>query len=92
MDKRSMDLVATLMGAKYCWDKEGKFLADEFYGADDQMGLFDHVLEMLNQAEKRGFLGGFEACAKLVAKESPEKKVDIVLNQINAEREYLEWR
>jgi predicted phage-related endonuclease len=84
------ELVQTLLAAKFCWDKEGSFLPDEFYGVSDQMGLVDHVRNILSNERKKAYMAGFLKGVQEVATET--EVVDETINQITAERRYLEWR
>jgi hypothetical protein len=94
---KKKELANVLMGAKYCWNREGEFEADEFYGLNDEMGFVDHVEAIVDDAEKRAFKAGFLAGVKVLAEEDETYQqhqcvVDEAVNQITAERKYLAWR
>jgi hypothetical protein len=94
---KKKELANVLMGAKYCWDKDGKFLADEFYGLNYEMGFLDHMEAMIDETEKKAFKAGFLSGVKVLVEEDDSYKdarlaVDEGINQITAERKYLEWR
>jgi len=82
-----------LAGSKYIWHGASEINSEEYYGLDDQMGYFDHVIDFVSEVEKRAYMAGFLDGATEVVKETePESEVDKGVNQITAERRYLQWR
>lgn len=85
-------LEKVLMGSKYIWEPLPEALNPaEMFGADDQMGYFDHISDFIAEVEKRAYLAGFAAGAREVLDEE-KLELDLATNQITAERKYLEWR
>lgn len=79
-----------LLGSKYIWTPLPTELnLEEFNGVDDQMGFVDHVTDFISDVEKKAYMAGFAGGVSEVLKETEE--LDIVTNQITAERRYLEW-
>lgn len=86
------DLEAVLKAGKYVWT-ENRFNEEEFYGYNDQMGWFDHVRNLIEEVEKQAYKAGYLQGTIDLAKELEAGNViESVVNQITAERKYLEWR
>lgn len=86
------DLKNVLMGGKYCWTGN-KFNEEEFYGYNDQMGWYDHVRCLVEEVEKQTYLAAYLQGTIDLAKElEKENVIDVVVNQVTAERKYLDWR
>lgn len=93
--KHWRELLQTLLiSSKYIWQPMPKTLDEsEFYGANDQMGFLDHVIDFISDVEKQAYKAGFaEGAAEVVKEREPEMVIDVTTNQITAERKYLEWR
>lgn len=81
-------LVATL---RYSVTPEGKIIKEEFYGEKDEMGLLDHILDVVQSERKRCYKRGFLDGVKEVVKEDPDLEVEEILNQKTAESKFNEW-